>query len=262
MKERNKISRIVITLVAAASLMMPAASEARNPITQVYSLEVGGATAYCSYLSPMRYRGVSWSLSGEWSKNFNHNPEHIQMEFRGRLMTNSMLNPAKSARMLDISAYFGWGLAAQWRPHPDWHFTLGGALDINAGILYVPRNGNNPVSVPAYAGLDLTASGSYLFHLGRLPVRVKDSLRIPTLGAFFSPQYGETFYEIYLGNHHDLAHFGWWGNAFGIENRLTFDLMFGKKFLRLGYNLDLRTLHASHLDTQLLRNQFSIAYGF
>ncbi len=91
---------------------------------------------------------------------------------------------------------------------------------------------------------------------------MRDVVRIPSAGAFFSPQYGETMYEIYLGNRKDLVHFGWWGNSFGIDNMLAFDLMFGRKFLRLGYRLDLRTFNAENLDTQILRNSFTIAYGF
>ena len=98
--------------------------------------------------------------------------------------------------------------------------------------------------------------------LGSLPVTFRYRLRMPLTGMFFSPQYGETMYEIYLGNRKDLVHFGWWGNSFGIDNMLAFDLMFGRKFLRLGYRLDLRTFNAENLDTQILRNSFTIAYGF
>ena len=235
---------------------------AHNPITQVYSLEVGGVTAYSSYLSPMRYRGWGLALTGEWSKNLKQNPEKVLMSFAAKVDCGSMLNPAKSAGMLGATAYFGWGLAAQWRPSCRWHLTLGGMLDLYGGALYLTRNGNNPVTPLAYTGIDLTASASYSFRLGRLPVVVRDVAKLPTAGTFFSPQYGETMYEIYLGNRKDLVHFGWWGNSFGIDNLLAFDLMFGKKFLRLGYRLDLRTFHAENLDSQIFRNSFTIAYGF
>lgn len=237
-------------------------SSGRNPITQVYSLEFGGVTAYSSYLSPMRYRGWGLALTGEWSKNLRQNPGKVLMSFAAKVDCGSMLNPAKSAGMLGSTAYFGWGLAAQWHPSCRWHLTLGGMLDLYGGALYLTRNGNNPVTPLAYTGIDLTASASYGFRLGRLPVVVRDVVRIPSVGVFFSPQYGETMYEIYLGNRKDLVHFGWWGNNFGIDNLLAFDLMFGRKFLRLGYRLDLRTFHSENLDTQILRNSFTIAYGF
>ena len=123
------------------------------------------------------------------------------------------------------------GSCAQWHPACRWHFTLGGMFDLFGGALYLMRNSNNPVTPLAYAGIDLTASASFRFRFGRLPVVVRDVVRIPSAGAFFSPQYGETMYEIYLGNRKDLVHFGWWGNSFGIDNMLAFDLMFGRKFL-------------------------------
>lgn len=58
------------------------------------------------------------------------------------------------------------------------------------------------------------------------------------VGAFFSPEYGETYYEIYLGNHAGLAHCGWWGNHFRIDNLLAADISLGTVALRVGYHLD------------------------
>ena len=73
----------------------------RNPITQVYSLDTGGVTAYSSYLSPMRYSGWGVALSGEWSKNLKQNPDKIQMTFAAKLDCSSLLNPANQPECLE-----------------------------------------------------------------------------------------------------------------------------------------------------------------
>ncbi len=38
-----------------------------------------------------------------------------------------------------------------------------------------------------------------------------------------------------MGNHSNLAHFGWWGNRFDMENLLAADLHLGSTILRIGY---------------------------
>ena len=138
--------------------------------------------------------------------------------------------------------------------------TLGGALDLSGGALYLPINGNNPVQAMVYAGIDLTAGLAWKTHFGRLPVTFADSASLPTLGAFFCPQYGQSYYEIYLGERSGLAHFGWWGNCFGINNHLTMSLHFrNRKSLVLGYRLYVRNNRANHLTNQYVTNAFTVA---
>ncbi len=73
--------------------------------------------------------------------------------------------------------------------------------------------------------------------LGRLPLSLRYQPVLPVVGAFFAPDYGELYYEIYLGNHSGLAHCGWWGNYFALENLLTADLRLGSTTLRIGYKI-------------------------
>jgi len=101
---------------------------------------------------------------------------------------------------------------------------------------------------------------SALHRFGRLPVTFADRASLPTAGVFFCPEYGEAYYEIYLGNHSNLAHFGWWGNCFGIDNHLTMTLHFrNRRSLALGYRLYVRTNHANNLTNQYVRNAFTVA---
>ena len=70
---------------------------------------------------------------------------------------------------------------------------------------------------------------------------------MPALGAFFAPEYDESYYEIYLGNHRNLAHLGWWGNRFDMANYLGADFHLGKTVLRLGYRARLEHWSVNHL---------------
>lgn len=254
------IRKLVISLMlAVAAFAVTQASAQRND--NLYTVEVGGARDISTYLSPLYYHGADYGLAGLWSRPFGPLRERVRMGFEADLHFRNMLNPAGSARMLGATARFGWGLHAVWDFTERWTVSAGGAVDLYGGALWLLRNGNNPVSAIASVGLDLTASVSYRFRMGRLPVTIDDRVSLPTLSAFFCPEYGESYYEIYLGNRHGLVHCGWWGNAPGVNNLLTFSLHFGSRALVLGYRLNLRTFAANHLDTRLLTNAFVIGWS-
>lgn len=228
------------------------------PVTGTYALEIGGENILSTYLSPLHYSGSSWGISGHWTKAMPFNPEKAVMEFNVRGRLNSLLNPAQTASMMAIYGSFSWGMSWRKRICHDIQITAGGALQIAGGAYYLIRNSNNPVQALAQATLDLTASISKTFKIGKLPVLFSDRIQIPSLGIFFCPQYGETYYEIYLGNYKDLVHPGWWGNNFRIDNLLSFTLDFGKTAMTLGYRLSAFNQWANNLNTKILTNSFVI----
>ena len=246
------VSLSAIPLSAAETDTLP------RPVTSVYRLEAGASSAQSTYLSPVKYTGSGFTLSGEWSKAFNKCPDHIVMRFAGSGTFRDMLNPASTARMLGIEAMFNWGMAWRQRLPHDLQISAGADIEISGGALYLPRNGNNPVTAMAFAGLDLNFSIGWHSRIGRLPFVVSDRIAIPSLGTFFSPQYGESYYEIYLGNHKGLAHCGWWGNHFGIDNLLSVKLDFGRTAMEIGYRYRLHTEYANGLNTHVITNAFVI----
>ncbi len=76
----------------------------------------------------------------------------------------------------------------------------------------------------------------YNFKIGALPVTFRYQPSMPLTGVFFSPDYGELYYEIYLGNKSGLVHCAWPGNYFRFDNLITLDLRFKGATLRLGYH--------------------------
>lgn len=261
------IKGILLGLATAMAAWLPSHAEemrpdtvmpTSRPVLSIYSLEIGAARDLSTYLSPLYYEGLDVALSGSWTKDFNHWPDRCVMRFEASIDFQSMLNPAGTARMYGMSGRFGWGLAWSRRFADAWRVTVGPMLDIYGGALYLTRNGNNPVTALASAGLDAQGSLSWRGRFGRLPVEVVDEVRIPTVSVFFCPEYGESYYEIYLGNRRGLAHCGWWGNAFGIDNLISLRMNLGKTGLMVGYRFDMRRFNANHLDTQIVRNAFVI----
>ena len=258
MTDPRSFRYLLLTFLSLVFLTAAAEDTVSRPVVSSYRLEIGRGEARSTYLSPLRYSGPLFALSAVWQKAFNRNPENTVMTFAAFAGYRNMLNPPHSARMLGFDAGFNWGMAYRKRLPHSFQLTAGGLLDINGGALYLTRNGNNPVTVLASAGIDLDFSISRRFELGRLPVIVADRVCLPVIGAFFCPGYGETFYEIYVGNRKGLAHCGWWGNNFGVGNYLSLKLDFGRTAMEIGYRYDYRSTYANHLTTRVSGNTFVI----
>ncbi|MEE1365752.1 MAG: DUF3316 domain-containing protein [Muribaculaceae bacterium] len=242
----NRLVRILLCLACLwASLLANADNsisadsvQTLRPVTSSYSVEYGAASTLDTYLSPLRYQGSTITLNGSWLKAMRQNPRRLIMAFDASIGLESQLSPARNSRLYDFSLDFSWSMMYRWRPIEHFQVGVGGGAALNIGALYLARNSNNPVSARASVDITANAMASYSLHIGRLPVRLIDRVSIPMVGAFFSPEYGETYYEIYLGNHAGLAHCGWWGNHFRIDNLLAADISLGTVALRVGYHFD------------------------
>lgn len=229
-----------------------------RPVKGSYALTIGHTEAVSTYLSPLRYTGTIYGASGEWAKVFQHSPRNWIMRFEGGADWMSLLNPAQTAAMYGAEGRFNWSLMRRFNTACGISLYAGAGADLEAGILYLPRNGNNPANANAAIGLSLAGGASYRLTLGRLPVLISDNVRVPSLSLFFSPQYGETYYEIYLGNTAGLVHAGWWGNRFCIANTLSFSLDFGRTAMQLGYRYEYNSAHACRLNTRISSHAFVI----
>lgn len=229
-----------------------------RPVTSLYAFEMGRKNILATYLSPLHYSGTDAGISGSWSKAMPFNPEKAIMHFNASMTFSSLLNPAQTAKMIGLNASFGWGMS--WRTRLPWEIqaTAGGVIGFDGGAYYLLRNGNNPVQAMAAASLAARGSLSKAIRIKRLPILISEEVTIPSLSLFFCPGYGETYYEIYLGNHSGLCHAGWWGNNFRLSNLLSATLDFGRTAMTVGYRFGLETQWANNLNTVSRRHLFVI----
>ncbi len=81
---------------------------------------------------------------------------------------------------------------------------------------------------------------------------------LPVTGAFFAPDYGQLYYEIWLGERSGLCRAAWWGNYFDMDNLLTADLRLGGTTLRLGYRNHIISTKASDIVSRRITHAFVI----
>lgn len=232
---------IALSLAATVAVAQndSAVVEILRPVTSAYSIEVGSSHLTDTYLTPLNYDGWTAAMSYERLQAPRFNPEGAIMQLRGRLSVDRDQNPARNATMwgLDLNVDWGvlWRLKSSRLPRG---LALSGGFNtgIDLGALYLARNGNNPVTAKAAWTVGISAMAVYNFRLGALPLTLRYQLSLPLTGVFFSPDYGELYYEIYLGNRSGLVHCAWPGNYFRLDNLVTLDLRFKGATLRLGYH--------------------------
>lgn len=234
-------SKVIAFAIAVFIALTVRAEDVLRPVMAAYSVEIGSSHLADTYLTPLKYNGLTCALSYERMQAMKFSPDKWVMQLSGRLNVDRDENPAKNATMWDLDIDLSWAMMSRFNMNAvkGLAFYGGGMTDLKIGALYLSRNGNNPISAKAAWTVGLEGAAVWNTRVGRLPVCLRYQVKLPVVGAFFSPDYGELYYEIYLGNHENLAHAAWWGNYFRLDNLLTADLRFGSTNLRLGYRADL-----------------------
>lgn len=218
---------------------------------QRLELMAGHQTTRCTYLSPLTYTGPGYGLHYEWMRP-TWRKGTVGMQARADLNYGYLLSPAKNSRMYDLTLSLEWGVERLWNTSTGFSFAAGLSAGADAGVLYLPRNGNNPAQALLWSGISLTARGSYdRLKLCGKPLRISESIDLPSTGVFFCPAYGETYYEIYVGNHSGLAHFGWWGNRLQLKSRLRVDWELGRYALTIGFDYRFHGLECNDITTRM-----------
>jgi len=238
--------RLLIILALAATAA--SAQEPVRPVASAWMAEVGSSHLADTYLSPLHYRGMHYALTYSRLQAMKR-PTLVQGWDAG-IVFDRAKNTAGNATMLGARIEGSWRMMRRWHLTSGFQVGVGGYAGLEAGVLYLSRNGNNPAQAIGAAAIGPEAFAQWAGKLGRLPVAVRWQASSPLLGAFFCPDYGELYYEIQLGNHAGLVHFAWPGSRRQMRSLLSVDLNFGRSTLRLGYRFDAVSARANNITSR------------
>ncbi|MDE6418254.1 MAG: DUF3316 domain-containing protein [Duncaniella sp.] len=252
----------LFVLCAVAALAAWAQGETREtplrPVLASYTLSVGSARVTDTYLTPLTYTGWHTGVGYTRMQASRWAPERWTAMLDTRLWVEKVENPPRTAAMWSAGIRAEWGMVRRWALPCGLTLAAGPALGIDAGAVYNARNGNNPVGARAAVTANLTGFASYALHIRRLPVTFIYRPSLPVIGTFFSPEYGELYYEIYLGNRRGLMHPAWWGSRFGLDNTLTADINLGTTSVRIGYEGRILSTKTNHIVTRNISHCLTI----
>lgn len=229
----------------------------------MFIIDAGYASIHDSYLTPITYDGLNLALGYETVRPLKARPETWLWQLQVGADYNHVENPAKNNDLDKLMGDITFGMQRQWRQLVAHRVdvSVGPMTQLRAGIVYNEVNSNNPVSVRAHWNVGATAMAAWHTRLLRKPITLRYQVQLPVAGVFFAPEYDESYYEIYLGNHKNLAHLGWWGNRFDMTNYLGVDLHMGKTTLRIGYRNRLEHWTVNHLKVHDFTHSLVLGIG-
>ena len=232
-----------------------------RPVNSAFSLNVGSASILDTYLTPIRYSGVNLRLGYERFQAMKFSPEKWIMQMNFGISYANVHNIVRNRIMHSLMADFSWGMMHRWNLPGNFSLFAGGSTSFNGGVIYNAYNSNNPVSPKIRWNIAPTAMAAYSFKLANTPVFLRYQATIPVIGIFFSPDYGEPMYEVYLGNMKGLVNCGSWANRFDMTNDLSADFRFGGTILRIGFRSTIESSWVHNINTQIFTYAFIVGVG-
>ena len=146
----------------------------------------------------------------------------------------------------------------------DYRLMVGPMIELAGGAIYMPANSNNPLS--AKLRTSLGASGIWLcrYRMSTKDIILRLQLDAALAGAAFSPEYGESYYEIFgLGNYDNTIKFTHPGNTLAWRCTMAADIPLGKKqknTLRISCTIEDHYSKLNGLPTSM--TYFPLSFGF
>ena len=230
-----------------------------RPVFVSTSLLAGRSTLHDSYLSISNYKGGEWGLMHERMRVLPFGGNRWVMRHRIDASASNAFGTSSNGHLISAMLDYSYGQLYTLRFPCGLTWRTGGEIELSGGALYNPSNSNNPAAAKVTLSLGFSEMLTYTLHLGRLPVTLRYQLSLPVVSLFFSPGYGESYYEIfYLGNRAGIVKCGSWHNRFDMNNLFTVEIPIGRAALRIGYDNRIRSSRANHLDYFHYSNAFVI----
>ena len=196
---RNKATKCILLVLL---VMMTGRGIAQRQVTQYYQVGLGSTEILDTYLTPEKFRGTGLTLLSvretkgnkpEWSTVSQH-----------QLHLATAKDRAGNAAMMEATYNFLWGKYYAWQLMDNkLQLQAGGLANVTLGAFYHTRsNANNPAQ--ARLALNIMPSGIATYRFGWLKRKwaVRYELDMPLAGVMFSPNYGQSYYEMFsLGNY-------------------------------------------------------------
>lgn len=252
---------ITFFLVLLPFLCTKAQTAADSIRSHSFMIGVGSSHQLDTYLSPQNYGGYQISLLRETLRltGMANRRVSFQSIWQGTFsQTKNLTNTGT-----DWGGHVGYDALwhYNWTPVPGLRLMAGGAVGADAGFLYNSRGGNNPAQGRFCVDLSASVMAIYKFSLMGLDLGLRYQANMPLMGVMFSPQFGQSYYEIGEGHMNGNVCFSHPGNAFCTWQQLTVDIPMGKRLvMRAGYLCDIRQSHVHGIRMHDHSHSFMIGF--
>ena len=194
----------IILFALSSSTLAQDTLRSNKVITNTQMLGIGAVNTLDTYLSPEEYTGTEFRYI---SLSVRENGTKLSRELVHQAQILSVRNRRENNNELGgfYNFQYNWQYAlGQWNVgEGELCLKVGGGVDTRLGFLYNMRNSNNPAQAYGQVNIAPKAVAAYRFRLRNLPFQLRYEVQVPLLGLAFSPNYGQSYYEIFTRDNYD-----------------------------------------------------------
>lgn len=223
---------------------------------------VGLANQYDSYLSPTEFSGVQLDLLYGRERILKTKP-HASFQSLLNMQFHTTTPQDKAPRMYGGDVHYDAGWFYNWWNvgTPRLSLRLGGQIGTTLGGLYCNRASNNPANAHATFRTSASFGAQYVIPLRRTQLALRYQADLPILGAAFSPDYGQSYYELSEhGYYHNIC-FTSLHNAYSMRQLALLDIRLRRSTLTFGYKADIRQAKLNNLRQHQYGHSFMIGWS-
>lgn len=256
----NKLIIMIITLLSVTSAAAQNDSIVDAKISSVSQMIGFGTTNILdTYLSHEHFDGAGMTFLSTVERRKPGSAWSTLMEHQANMSLANDRND--KANEIEGAYDFYWGKMYQWALM-DRQLLLqaGGMVNAGIGFIYNTVNGNNPAQGRLHLNIMPTATATYRFKLLGRQAAARYELQLPLIGLMFSPNYGQSYYEIFSrGNYDNNAVPTTFICAPNFRQQVMLDVNISRKMtLRLGYLGDYQQASVNNLKQHIYSHRMMI----
>lgn len=255
---------VIIGILTACGLRSHAQTAADSTVsphitTSAYMIGFGPSRLLDTYLSSAHFRGTGFTFLATRERSREQSRWSTLLEHQAQLSTAH--DQADKANELEGAYSFFIGRFYRWSLWSDRLQLQAGAMgQAHVGFVYNTVNGNNPAQARLNISLMPSATANYRFRLFDRLMAVRYELQLPLAGIMFSPNYGQSYYELFSRGDYDH-------NvvpttmvcAPDFRQQLSLDVNLSRRLtLRIGYLGDYRQASVNRLKTHTYSHRLMI----
>ena len=256
---QQKVIRLAIFFILYTFFFSPAG--AQKVVTRSTMLGFGSTNILDTYLSAEHFKGSGMSFVTTIERERPDKHWGTLMEHEANLSTAK--DRAKSQTEMEGAYNFYWGKLYSWQLFDNsLKLQAGGLVNASLGVIYNTSNSNNPAQARAHLNVMPTGVATYKFNLWNKAFTARYELALPLCGIMFSPNYGQSYYEIFsLGNYDHNVVPTTFVSAPEWRQMLTLDVRLWKSAsLRIGYLGNMQQAKVNNLRQHIYTHRLLIGF--